>query len=155
MLTKEEAEKVVTYCPETGQFKSAKTGEPVGSKYGPGYVGIRIAGRSYLAHRLAFLVMEGVVPRFVDHINGIRTDNRWENLRPASCHINQQNLQRAQRNSKSGLLGVMHHKNHTPEWSARIYYDGRSHHLGYFKRPEDAHQRYLEEKRRVHPGCTI
>jgi hypothetical protein len=146
---------LVDYDPIVGVFKSKVSKRVVGAKSSIGYIYIRINNIPTLAHRLAFLLMTGEIPAFVDHINGVRDDNRWGNLRAASVHINQQNLQRAQKNSKSGLLGVMYHKSHTPPWSARIYYDGKPHHLGYFKQPEDAHLRYLEEKRRVHPGCTI
>jgi hypothetical protein len=116
---------------------------------------ISINGKQRFAHRLAFLLMTGCCPKFVDHIDGNRSNNRWNNLREASIQINQQNLRSAQKNNTSGYLGVMYHKNRKKPWSARIYADGKHRHLGYFADPAAAHERYLEEKRRLHGGCTI
>src|SRR6478752_4511704 len=49
-----------------------------------GYVKIRFKYLAYLAHRLIFVYHYGYEPKYIDHINGIRTDNRIENLREAT-----------------------------------------------------------------------
>jgi hypothetical protein len=59
-----------------------KVGDTVGTYDGNGYLDTRIGGKTYKLHRLAFLYMEGEFPPDqVDHINTVRSDNRWVNLR--------------------------------------------------------------------------
>ena len=66
----------------------------------------------------------------VDHINGIRDDNRWCNLRDVTKSENQRNAKIRKVNT-SGFNGVDFHTKHN-KWRARIYVDGRSELLGYF-----------------------
>ena len=90
------------YDPATGQFtrkqsqKASFIGKPTGGPNGKGYVILRFMhdGRfkTRLAHRVAFLLMEGRWPEgVIDHINGDPADNRWVNLRhvtAAENHVN-------------------------------------------------------------------
>lgn len=110
----ETASKMLSYDPNNGEFTwlqaSARRNDLVGTTAGSlnnsGYCRIMIQGKAYLAHRLAFLLMTGRMPKkHVDHINGVRTDNRWENLREADSTQNGRN-QRLRRDSKLGLMGV-------------------------------------------------
>jgi len=48
------------------------------------YVVINLDGKAYKAHRLIYLLVTGIDPEQIDHINGICNDNRWCNLRQAS-----------------------------------------------------------------------
>jgi len=83
-----------------------------------------------LAHRLAFLYMEGVFPpNQVDHIDRNRKNNRWENLRTATNAENCRN--------RTGVIGVYENKK-TGGWYASIGVEGKSKYLGYFKTKEDA-----------------
>lgn len=100
------------------------------------YLVIRIGGINYKAHRLAFLFMTGSMPPSVDHINGIRFDNRWINLREASTSENQKNASMRSDN-KSGVTGVQWYKK-LSKWVARITSDGEKIHLGYFDDIKDA-----------------
>src|SRR4051812_21037299 len=78
---------------------------------------------------------------WVDHINGNKIDNRKENLRPTTRQQNQQNRQGSNRASKSGVLGVRWFQNEkwrTGRWQARVQFEGREHHLGYFLTIEEA-----------------
>ena len=89
----------------------------------------------------------------VDHINGDSTDNRLCNLRSVSREVNQENIRRAKRNSKTGLLGVMHTRG--GKYRSAIRVRGVFHHLGHFDTAEQAHAAYVEAKRRLHEGCTL
>ena len=158
-----------TYDPETGHFfhKNEWPNIPRGTKCGSwthklGYVYIRISGKKYFAHRLAFLYMTGKWPaEFVDHINCCRTDNRWANLREANRQINGQNRRFAAKNKKNGLpLGVFRYGKTTGARGAKPYYAAISVNkvrriISFHDTPEEAHEAYVQEKRLVHEGCTI
>ena len=63
-----------------------------------------------LLHRLAFLYMKGTIPEYVDHINRIRTDNRWLNLR--ACTSSENTLNKKLGTNKSGFPGIYPQKKH-------------------------------------------
>lgn len=120
-----------------------------------GYRMIRIDFQLYRAHRLAWLYMFGVFPQDqIDHMNGNRSDNRIENLREVTNQVNCQNKRQAQKNSKTGILGVSWNKQNKM-WTARLTHDNEDVLCKYFHNIEDARSAYLEAKRRIHPGCTI
>ncbi len=81
-----------------------------GWKDSTGYRSIMINGYSYLEHRLAFLYVKGYFPeKHVDHINGIKHDNRWRNLREVSVSCNMRNAKIA-RNNKTGVKGISYRR---------------------------------------------
>lgn len=129
-------------------------GDVAGDKGGVvGYKRIRLDRVVYACHRLAFLYMTGEWPRYgVDHINGNRLDNAWENLRDVPSRVNSQNMRKAVRTNPTGLLGVTTYKN---RYLSRIRVNGKLVYLGQFKTPEEAHQSYVLAKRKMHEGCTI
>ena len=159
-LTADRVREVLAYDPETGQFTwRVRTGPRgvVGARAGTtdlrGYRRIDIDGCTYWAHRLAWLHVHGTWPEVeIDHINGDRADNRIVNLRSVPRGVNQQNLRRAHKNNRSGLLGVSKWRN---RWGARIKVDGVQTWLGVFDTPQEAHEAYLAAKRQMHDGCTI
>lgn len=60
----------------------------------------------YKAHRVIWLLVVGYWPKDeIDHINQIRDDNRWVNLREVTRTENAKNLAR-RRDNKSGVTGV-------------------------------------------------
>lgn len=120
-----------------------------------GYVQIRVAKKKRFGHRLAFLLMTGSWPvGQVDHFNGDRSDNRWENLRDVPQPVNAQNLRSARADSKLVVMGVQFHQKKR-KYAARIRIGGRSKCLGYFESQDQAHEAYLTAKRAMHIGCTI
>ena len=139
-----------------GQWHGRCSGKMAGGPGGSGYIVIPIDDGRYQAHRLAWLYVHGEWPEhFIDHINGIRSDNRLANLRDVSRQTNQQNMRKAP-GAKQMPLGVyFHHRKLLRRYSASIRIDGRTKHLGYFDDPEVAHDAYLQAKRRHHAGCTI
>lgn len=153
MLSAKELKNLISYDPGTGVFeRKIKTSANAGSgglnKHG--YIVISIASKPYYAHRLAWLYMTGEWPKGqIDHINGIRHDNRFSNIRDVSARKNQQNLNTAQKNNTTGYLGVMYmgDKRRGKKYSAAIYRDGKSKALGYYHTPEDAHKAYMAAKR--------
>jgi AP2 domain. len=117
-----------------------------------GYIYIGLMKAHFLAHRLAWFWVHGEwPPLLIDHLNGVRDDNRIANLRQADRRLNMENRRRESYNV-TGLLGV---KPNGKGFSARIGVRGVEHHLGTFKTPEEAHAVYVEAKRRLHEGCTI
>lgn len=151
-LTQARLKELLHYDPETGIFtwKVARgfgptrrnPGDVAGAVYGNGSHYIVVDRQSHPSHRLAFLWMTGAWPEHdVDHINGDRLDNRW---------INMHNRGRANKNNKSGLLGVSWSKQKS-NWIAQIVADGRTHRLGCFTTPELAHAAYLKAKDDLHP----
>lgn len=143
-LTQDRLKELLDYSSADGLFvwrtnSNSKKGKVAGTVNGQGYVAIPIDGQRYVAHRLAFLWMEGVFPPDqVDHINRVRSDNRWENLRPATHGENSRNT--AAR-CASGHKGVYQVKS-SQKWRARITINGKECHLGNFKRVEDAAAAY-------------
>ncbi len=134
-ITQAKLKEVLKYNPNTGIFINKKD-SCAGGVMNKGYIHIKISGKKYLAHRLAFLYMTNNIPEFVDHINHDRRDNRWSNIRPATRDENSKNKTKC-KNNTSGIMGVGWSKR-SKKWQARINVDKKRIHLGYFKKFEDA-----------------
>lgn len=155
---------LIDYDPETGIFMRklsvswrhrpgtrADVVQPRGRA--EGYYYARVDGRRYSAHRLAWLYVYGEWPKHqIDHIDGNPGNNRIANLRDVTASMNQQNHKRVPKKSKSGFIGVSLKRG---RWMAALTFDGKQIYLGYYDKPEDAHQAYLEGKRKYHAGCTF
>ena len=112
-------------------FRGQYAGKEAGHLNSSGYIQIRISGRPYFAHRLAFLYMTGSFPEFdVDHEKGVTSDNRWKSIRPATKQQNMRNS-RLKKNNTSGIVGVSWFSA-GGKWSAYITEDHKKIHLGYF-----------------------
>lgn len=143
-ITLERARQLVAYCPETGIFTwklnrrgSARAGAVAGCDDGSGYWRIGLDRGSYLAHRLAWLFAYGDWPAHeIDHRNGVRSDNRVENLRSATKTENMRN-RGLHRNSTTGVSGV-HFDARKQRYRARIKIGGANKSLGFFKSLDDA-----------------
>lgn len=108
-------------------------------------------GTDYRAHRLVWLHVYGVWPLYeVDHINGIRDDNRLCNLRLATRGENSQNRHnQKQANNKSGVLGVCW-STREGKWVASLNLRRRKVHCSYHKRFEDAVAARAKAKEKYH-----
>ena len=128
----------LTYSPDTGEFlrlvstsSRARVGSVAGTITSWGYRSISVNGENHKAHRLAWLYMTGSWPvAEIDHINGVKDDNRWGNLREASHSENAKNL-KLRTNNTSGVKGVYWHKRNK-KWLAQCMVNGKQHTLGYF-----------------------
>lgn len=109
-----------------------------------GYMQHMIDGNLCLMHRLIFMHQYGVLPEFVDHIDGDRTNNRIENLRSATRTENALNRKRPA-HSKSGVKGVYWDKI-AQRWVARIKLNYQQLHVGAFTSLEEA-KRAIEKAR--------
>lgn len=161
-LSADRVRALLLYDRETGVFTwrvrrggFANVGSLAGAVGGGGYLHISIDGRLWKSHRLAWLYARGEWPRGeIDHMNGVRTDNRIENLRDVPRELNMQNRRTAPRHSASKLLGASWHKR-DKRWCASIHVNGVRLHLGRFATQEEAHAAYVEAKRVHHEGCTL
>jgi len=147
-LTRARLRELLRYDPKTGEFRWRKR---PGARPGPlvGYVPrqqngrcIRIDGRVYNEHQLAWLYMTGRWARpTIDHRDGDCTNNRWKNLRRATHSQNNANRRRPRHNT-SGYKGV--YPGRRPgQWRAQIGKNGRMHYLGTFPTRQAAHAAYV------------
>jgi hypothetical protein len=144
------------YNPDTGIFiwkkspsKKVKEGSIAGFMQN-GYVAITFNGELQYAHRLAWLFIYGKFPdNVIDHINGIKTDNRIDNLRDVTYAVNNQNQKKGHFDSKSGKLGVSWNSSKN-KWVAKIGLNGKQRHLGYFDDVDEANDIYQKAKNLYH-----
>jgi len=153
-LTAARLRKVLDYCPETGIFRwrvqktiRLPAGSAAGHLGSRGYWKICIDDREFSAHRLAWLYVHGRWPvEEIDHINGMKADNRIANLREANRKQNCANCGPRTAN-KTGYRGVVRHGR---GYSARIGLNYRKLALGYFKTAEEASTAYRKAAREFH-----
>lgn len=111
-----------------------------------GYLQICILGTRYQAHRVAWICVTGEWPDDqIDHINGIRSDNRFENLRVVSHAQNQRN-RGIRSDNTSGFTGVTRH-NPSGRFMAKIKFQKKCRYLGLFDTAEMAHAAYARAAR--------
>jgi hypothetical protein len=160
-LTQERVRDLLDYDPETGIFtwkndkfafgkaRCCRAGDVAGGRNVHGYWQICIDYRVLLAHRLAWLYVTGQWPDGqIDHVNGDKADNRFENLRVANNSENMRNRRRYS-NNRSGLKGVSFSKVKNC-FRASIQVDNKWKHLGYFNCPTAAHLAYCRAAKALH-----
>jgi hypothetical protein len=151
-----ELHEALTYNPNTGEFvwlisdnQHMCIGEMAGTKEINYYRRIMYKGVRYKSHRLAWFWMTGAWPKHqIDHINGIKHDNRWSNLREATNMQNQYNT-KIQKSNTSGFKGV-HKKTSTGKWVARITIEGKRIYLGEFNTPQEANESCIAIRKYTH-----
>lgn len=158
-MTADQVRAHLRYDPDTGhliwQPGRKRPGQVAGTDKGSGYIMIRVEGRALLAHRLAWLLSTGTWPTGeIDHLNGVKTDNRIANLRDVPRQRNSENTRKARASGATGFLGVSW-DNQKKKFQSGIVVNGKRKNLGRFSTAEEAHAAYVAAKRQMHSGCTI
>ena len=159
-MTADKLRNLLAYNPATGHFtwkqrvaKCIQIGGIAGNTNKIGYVTIGLCKKVYKAHRLAWLYTYGSWPNgLIDHINGVKSDNRLFNLRVVNETGNSENVRKPNKRNKSGFMGVISYQN---KWRANITVNKKTKWLGDYATPEEAHAAYLGAKRLHHAMCTI
>ncbi len=118
-----------------------------------GYLEIRINKRLYKAHRIVWLIENNYFPKIIDHINGIKTDNRIENLREVTQRENLNNL-KCHRNGKLPGVRVLKTK-YSVSYRACLEFNNKYYSLGTFETKEKAHAAYLYAKNNIEKNGRI
>lgn len=141
------------YSPQTGMFYRNPQPHKHQAKVGPlvttkrdGYIRYKTLKRDLSAARMAFVFMGSLVPddMEVDHINGVKTDNRFCNLRLVTFRQNQNNRQIHRDGHLPGTT-----KTKAGNWESGCTHKGRSYFFGTHKTPTLAHKAYLEGTRKL------
>ena len=161
MLTQKRLKELLHYEPDTGVFTRlayqgrGKCGKVAGTTSKErGYRHIYVENKVYRAARLAWLYQEGYWPEHqIDHVNRIKHDDRWANLRHVSGSCNARNCNVSKRN-KSGVTGVVWLKK-SKNWGAEIMVFGKAITLGNFAKKLDAAKaRWKAEVKYDFPNCN-
>jgi hypothetical protein len=154
-LTQARLKEVLEYNLATGEFTWREPGR--GRKLTAGcksstYTLIFVDGKTYRAHRLAWLYMKGTWPeRMIDHIDLDKHNNAFHNLREATGSQNKANRP-IPRNNTSGFKGVSWAKGgarHGKPWQAQISANKTRIPLGLFSTREEAHAAYCDAAKKI------
>lgn len=148
-ISQEYLNELITYNPDNGEVRwkvkksgNVKVGDIVGRLKADGYRGITIDRKEYFLHRIIWLFIHGYFPAMViDHVNGVKDDNRLCNLREATFSQNNQNRGMMSSN-KSGFRGVQWIES-SQKWRASTSFNGKTKHLGLYLTKEAAFDAYL------------
>ena len=141
-MDKKTLDSVLRYEPSTGKFfwiearAGVRAGDHAGCVNAIGYLVVCIDYKLYLCHRLVWLHLHGEWPRFIDHIDGDRINNRAYNLRDVSQKENARNATLSSR-STSGVTGI-HAEKWSGKWLATIRTNDKHINLGRFVLFDDA-----------------
>lgn len=144
MLTHETLLRKAKYDPDTGVWISLRTGKRLGIQKSDGYWIVKVDSVKYRSARLAWFYMTGNWPKeYVDHINRIRNDDRWINIREATAKENRANSNAPpppRRLVKEGIFygGDVWFRAERNKWRARVRKDNRRYCVGHFNTEEEA-----------------
>jgi len=141
-------EDCLSYNPDTGiitwkvSIGAAKENKEAGTIYNRVYKVLQLQGKKYLCHRIAWYLHYGVVPKSqIDHINGIRTDNRISNLREVSQRQNSSNRV----SHRSGRLVGAVFREDMDKWQSQTQVKGKRIYLGCYDTEIEAHNAYIDK----------
>lgn len=135
VLTQETLKRLLDYSPDTGVFtrlvstcNRVKVGDIAGY-HSQGYMLINVGGKSYLAHRLAWLYTYGYLPEHeLDHKDQVGHHNWISNLREVTRSCNMRNTGN-RRDNTSGIKGVSLDSSRG-KWATHITINGKRIALG-------------------------
>jgi hypothetical protein len=132
------------YLYEDGFLFNKTTGNRVGGPNGDGRWKTVIGGKYYYLHRLIWIYHNGAIEDLIDHRDRDVANNRIENLRVATPI--QSSCNRMEGNA-SGFRGV---DNFNGRWRAKIRFNNKHYHIGYFDTPEEASLAYKKKATELH-----
>lgn len=127
---------------------NAKKGDVVGCIGGEGYLLVSVDGVLFKVHRLIFLYHKGFLPKYVDHRDNDKLNDRIENLRVCTSSENNMNS-KLSKNNTSGVKGVTWHEL-TKRWSARIMVDYKRLYIGEYNDINDAVKAIRDKREELH-----
>lgn len=101
-----------------------------------GYHRVMIGAKHHMAHRIIWKMKTGEDPVFIDHVDGDRSNNRFDNLRNVPHSVNMKNKS-LYVSSKTGVPGVEYHSR-DKVWRSKIGFQGHQINLGSFPTREEA-----------------
>ncbi len=108
----------------------ALKGSKAGSINAAGYVCISINNKDFYSHRISWAFNRGIpLPRYIDHINGNKEDNRIENLRETTMSQNLANS-KTYKSNKLGIRGIR--QNTKGRYVASMTHNQKYIHIGIF-----------------------
>ncbi len=152
MVSLKELKKNFSYDAKSGDLiwiqirrRGASVGDVAGWLSAEGYRCVTLRGCQYKVHQIAWVWMTGKWPKAaMDHINGDKSDNRFNNLREATREQNSYNVG-PRKSNKIGLKGVSIKKERKSRpFVAQIQFKKRKISLGYFDSAEEAHAAYTK-----------
>src|SRR6185437_3810498 len=156
--TQERLRELFSFDPEVGVFvwknptsRRIKRGSVAGyTRPNEGYVRIKVDGKLYYAHRLAWVYMFGELDDsvFIDHIDNDPTNNAIKNLRLASYRENMLNTP-LRRTNTSGVKGISWSKQKN-KWVARLAMNKKIFHVGFFDLVSDAAEAIRTYRENLH-----
>ena len=156
-LTQELVKKHIEYrdgklfwkIPKKGMNKSINGDYPAGWDNGEGYIKLSFLNKSYYAHQIVFFMHYGTLPKFIDHIDGNKSNNKIENLRESTLQQNNCNKKINNINSKSKVRGVCPSKD-GKKWLVKISHNNKTLHMGTFEDLELADLVAQEARNKYH-----
>ena len=140
---------------DQGRLISRRTGRALGYKTRAGYIVVHFGTKCWPAHRILWTLAHGAPPSdYIDHINGIRDDNRLSNLRVVTATGNVWNAARRKDNS-TGQRGVIRDKRYPGRFYARIAVNGKNRGLGRHDTLEAATRAYENAAERISQGLYV
>lgn len=146
MLVQKDLLEKFEYNEDTGElFRKFKNGKKnkitcIGNH---GYIICGFENKTYLAHRIIWIMKFENITTELDHINRIKTDNRICNLRKTTSQQNKQNTGKYSNNT-SGFKGVSWHSE-ANKWEAYFHIKGKKIYLGLFDNSIDAANAYNQK----------
>lgn len=132
-----------TYCPISGTLSHnkgysnfIKAGDYAGSYRKDGYLQVKVSSKAYLVHHICYYMHTGEMPEYIDHLNKIRSDNRFINLRSCTHAENMKNKSDYS-NNITGERNISYHSRDCV-YEVKFKVDGKQHYVGRSKTLEGA-----------------
>lgn len=133
---------------KTKPSAGVKIGDAAGCVFNNGYLLTKLKGKSFLNHRLIFLMVNGFLPDIVDHIDGNTLNNLPHNLREATKSQNLYNCKKYSNNT-SGIKGISLDKK-TGKWLVNISSKNKQYYFGEYEDIELAELVVQEAREKLH-----